>query len=145
MVLNLELDIGKLKRKINVDNDIDGPSRIPFGLRMAKMAMTKSNCKIKVGASLVSKGRIILGYNQQKSSPRAVQWYKYIDQSHAEFNLFARMIPPVKGIVSIFRQFANGQMALARPCPYCINMLKFYGIKTIRYTTSNDSWTEERL
>ena len=126
---------------------IDPISRkLPLGLRMAKLASNKSTCKIKMGASLISKaGRIILAHNKIKTSPKTLEWYRFANQSHAEFNLFARMTPPISGIVSVYRQFANGEIAMARPCNSCISMLLYYGIRVIIYTIPPNGYIKENI
>lgn len=128
---------------------IDPISRkLPLGLRLAKVGMRKSPYKIKVGACLVDKSKYIISWNQKKTCPsvKRIHGYKYDNMSHAEFNLFSHSheLKDVKGTVYVYRELADGSMALSRPCPFCINYLKKMGIKKICYTIYGD-FKEERI
>ncbi len=35
----------------------------------------------------------------------------------------------------VYREFANGKLALSKPCEHCLTLIKNYGIKIIWYTT----------
>jgi tRNA(Arg) A34 adenosine deaminase TadA len=125
---------------------MDGKIKMPFGLRMARDAFKRSAYDdIKVGASLINKSKIILAWNEKKTSP-AIQRLKYplYSNFHAEANLFGRMIAPVAGIVFVYRQKPSGMLAIARPCKYCMNVLRLYGIKKVCYTII-DGWQWERI
>lgn len=46
--------------------------------------------------------------------------------------------------VYIYREHANGELAMSRPCASCMVMLKRAGIKTVYYTTE-DGYAEEHI
>ena len=123
-------------------------SRLPLGLRLARMGMRKSPYKIKVGASLVDKTKYIISWNQKRTCPsvKRIHGYKYDNMSHAEFNLFSHSheLSKVKGTVFVYRELADGSLAMARPCQYCLNFLKSLGITKICYTVYGD-FKEERI
>jgi hypothetical protein len=112
-------------------------TKLPFGLRLAKVGMEKSTQKIRVGSSLLSKGQIVIAWNQVKTSVAALRHnYKWPDQSHAEFNLFSYTTIPgqIHGTVYVYRELANGELAIAKPCKACRDFLQWIGIKKIVYT-----------
>jgi deoxycytidylate deaminase len=115
--------------------------KLPFGMRMARVGMLKSAHKIKVGAALVSKGKIIVAWNMTKTSPAALRHnYRWADQAHAEFNLFSHTVVPgdTEGTVFVIRELADGSLATAKPCDKCREFLKFMGIKRIVYSMYNE-------
>lgn len=122
---------------------------LPFGLRLAKLGMRKSPYKIKVGASLIDKSKYIISWNQKKTCPsvKREHGYKYENMSHAEFNLFSHsneIIGKVKGTVYVYRELADGSLAMSRPCTSCLSYLKKLGIKKVVYTTYG-SFEEEKI
>jgi len=120
-------------------------SKLPFGLRMAKMAQEQSQYKIKVGAALVNGSKVIIAWNENKTSPAIVRLkYPWHSSLHAETNLFGHLAPPVKGYVYVYRAWQNGRLALARPCECCMVVLKLYGIKKCCYTIE-DGWQWEKI
>jgi hypothetical protein len=123
--------------------------KLPFGLRAAKLGMERANKSLdfRVGAALVSKGHVIIACNSYKTSPAIRRWYKYDDQSHAEWNLFSHTDENtrVKGVVYVYRELADGSFGLARPCKYCRMFLKSIGIRKVIYTGYGENITEERL
>lgn len=132
-------------------------NELPFGLRMAKIGSEKATGKWRIGASLVDKGRIIIAWNSLRTSPAHLQnGYRFPDQSHAEFNLFCRTsvrgnqitdispTPSSRGVVYVYRTDARGQLALARPCKFCLQFLSRAGIKNICYTIAN-GWQKEKI
>ena len=44
----------------------------------------------------------------------------------------------------VYREYANGNKAMARPCPACMKYIKEFGIKHICYSTA-DGIAEERI
>lgn len=46
--------------------------------------------------------------------------------------------------IYLYREHANGELALSRPCASCMVMLKRAGIKTVYYTTE-DGYAEENI
>lgn len=125
--------------------------KLPVGLRAAKIGMEKAdpNLEFRVGAALLYRGHILVAWNKSRTAPSAKKWYKYYEdgQSHAEWNLFSHGLleqVPIRGTVYIYRELADGSLALARPCSSCISFLKSVGIKTIVYTIY-DGWVKEKL
>lgn len=135
---------------------MDNNTNLCFGLRMAKIGATRSPLSIKMGACLLDRGRIIIASNKKRTSPTASKLYGWSSQAHAEFLLFARTtirgneiidispMPSSKGTIYVYRETADGNLALARPCKFCLQFLSRIGIKHIIYTT-HKSWKKERI
>lgn len=119
---------------------------IPFGLRLARIGSLKSTAKIPMGAALVDKSRLVIGWNRSKSSPAVPLWgFNDYDSIHAELSLFANgLVPGPKAKVYIFRATKDGELAPARPCKQCIKFLSTMGVKTIVYSIK-DGWVMEKL
>ena len=128
---------------------IDGPRSIVFGFRMARIGAKRATGKIKMGAALVDHGLVVVSSNMIRTSPhvKRVHGYRFENSSHCEWRLFSYTgsVPKkVTGTVFVYREFANGELAEARPCLYCRNYLSRLGIKRVYYTTNN-SYKEERI
>jgi hypothetical protein len=136
--------------KPRIKKNLLEPKKLPFGLRLAKEGSKRSNCTMKIGAALVNHEKILISWNTLVSSPAILyHGYRFPNQNHAEFGLFSfthnREIVKVKGKIFVYREFADGQPALARPCYNCRDFLKnVMGIKTVVYTT-DFGWTKEKL
>lgn len=128
----------------------DGPnSNLMFGLRMAREGARRSDFKIKIGAALVNKGLILVAHNSTKTQPAVLyHGYQFPNQSHAEFQLFnhttRNVFKRTKGICYVYREHADGKLALAKPCASCLAYLDWMGIRTIIHTVY-DGWERIRL
>jgi len=111
------------------------------------MERAKKDLDFRVGAALISQGTIVIACNKYRTSPAIRRWYKYEDQSHAEWNLFSHTDAntKVKGIVYIYRELKDGTFGLARPCQYCRKFLKAIGIKQVVYTGYQANIIKEKL
>lgn len=97
-----------------------------------------------------------IGWNVVKENPIQKQYNKYreFDVDVARNSLHAEMMSIVRakkmdidfGRASIFvyREYKNGELAIAKPCPACMNAIRDIGIKDIYYT-GNGSYIHERL
>jgi deoxycytidylate deaminase len=108
-------------------------------LRFFKLAQTlskKSKSYPQVGCVIVKKNKVVgLGFNDRsKTHPRA----KNIGQKlHAELHaLIGVPIEDLKGSsVYVFREYADGSLAMAKPCSACHAALVVAGVKKVFYTT----------
>ena len=115
--------------------------------RMAYLAALNSNSRMRVGCVISTGGRILAsGCNNMSKSNAFVRKYSSLKKTHAEvralmnlrFNVDKRCIP------HICRVLRNGKVAMARPCPICMDIMKFSGIKKICYTIDSfPYWKEE--
>ena len=135
---------------------------IERGFKLAKNASTFSDRKIKIGAVLMYKSKVIsVGYNTTKSSPiqKMYNVYRNIDGReydvekrangiHAEIMALQHATRSFKGDLSkcsifVYSEKKDGTTRLTRPCMGCSKMLKDLGVKNIYYTTNN-GWQYER-
>lgn len=102
----------------------------------------------KIGAVVVYKGKVIsIGRNMVKTHPLQSKYDgyrldpKYIPVStHAETNALSKIIERddivwSKCSIYIYREVRNGQVAMARPCNSCMQLMKDLGIINVYYTT----------
>lgn len=58
---------------------------------------------------------------------------------HAEVLALLRCKEQVPTKVTVERYNQDGEMALAKPCPICMEAMKLWGVKQVEYT-SKDGW-----
>lgn len=118
-----------------------------------------SYARLKVVSFLVYKGKVIgFGVNSEKTSP--MQYYyriktplqeieNFLDKEHAEINSLRRTylgdFNPKYIEAVIISKRKNGNYRLARPCCVCMRALQDMGIKTIYYTTNENTIKKERI
>lgn len=116
-------------------------------LRLARNAAKQSTYRVKVGCVIALHGKpVAVGWNVVKTHPR------YTANSH-RLTIHAEVRAVINagcdldgGIAYIYRETANGNPALCRPCALCYNILQEAGIKTICYTTDSlPYWRKEKL
>lgn len=112
---------------------------IPSYFREAKKARASSDHpKFKVGACLLYKGRVVsIGFNQILKSHPLTRMFNEHQTIHAEVSAIVRC--KNKDILKdctmvVYREGALGNLALAKPCPTCRKILKFFKIRSIAYT-----------
>lgn len=89
----------------------------------------------KIGAVLVRKNRAInTGFNKIKTHTHSNSKYKSI---HAEFDCIFGLTPKElkSTILYLYRETKNGDMALAKPCEFCDQLLRNFGVGKVIYTT----------
>lgn len=114
--------------------------------------------KIKIGAVAVYRHRIIsTGYNTYRTCPLQKKYNKYRfteetcnHSEHAEVScikpLMARKdIDFSRVSLYIYREYKDGTLALSRPCPSCMALIKDLGIRQIYYTNHGGYSYEEIL
>lgn len=105
---------------------------------LARKISKSSDYKFKIGAVLVKKNKILsFGYNKpHKTHPRSPHPYKTI---HAELDCILNLKEKdIKNSeIYIYREHANGRLANAKPCSYCLSLLKSLSIKVIYFTNDN--------
>ena len=109
--------------------------------------------RIKIGAIIVYKKEILsAGVNVKKSHPLQKKYNhlrfecqpEYHHYLHAEIRaiLNADREDLSGASLYVFREDRKGNLALSRPCPACMEVIKNHGIKKIFYTTK-DGYCEE--
>jgi deoxycytidylate deaminase len=115
---------------------------LPNPIKKARKESRKSDhTKHKLGASIVKNGKIISsGFNHhRKTNPqiKAIGGCE-LKTVHAEMDSIFKLKNKelLKGsTVAVYREKKDGSLGCARPCPICMNFLRFYGVKKIIYTT----------
>lgn len=101
-----------------------------------------------IGCVVTDGHRIISsGFNSSKTHPLQKKYNRErftedtIHSLHAEISA---LLPLIKENIDFskvelytYRMFANGQLAMSRPCPSCMALIKELGIKKIFYTTED--------
>ena len=135
---------------------------IERGFKLAKNASTFSDCKIKIGAVIMYKSKVIsVGYNTTKSNPIQKAYNVYRNANgreydverqnnglHAEIMALQHATRSFKGDLSkcsifVYSKRKDGNTRLTKPCRGCSKRLEELGIKNIYYTTDN-GWQYER-
>ena len=113
---------------------------------LAKNVSKYSTMDKKLGAVIVRKKPISIGFNVDKSHPvlNGLSW-----TTHAECKAFynAGWFGNTIGCsIYVYREHADGTPAMARPCSNCIGLLTSAGIKKMYYTTNEHPyWKCENL
>ena len=123
--------------------------KLPSWFRQAKSASKLSDhTHYQMGACIVYKGRVIsVGTNQRFKSHSLTRMYNEHQTIHSEVASIIRLknkkiLKDCKMVV--YRENALGGLAMARPCPTCLKILKFFNISRIAYTTDG-GYAEEIL
>lgn len=123
----------------------------------AKSISELSDHRCKLGCVIVDGHRIISSGHNSKTKFHRIQseldnkffpGYENKGPVHAEVSA---LIPLIKRRVDlsgttlyVYRENKDGKLAMSRPCPRCMQLIKEQGIKKICYTT-NDGYVDERI
>jgi hypothetical protein len=134
--------------------------RTKRGIESACRASKESEFpRYHLGAALYYKGVLLAtGCNSTKTSPlqKRLNAEREFDPNqsgvvnslHAEIRALSKVkyldIDFGKLTLYVYREYANGNKAMARPCPACMKYIKELGIKHICYSTA-DGIAEERI
>ena len=102
--------------------------------------------RIKIGAIVVQKNRIIsTGYNKVKTHPLQKEYNHNCEYDidlatnfiHAEIDALKNIsyMDLSSACIYIFRMNAHGKLAMCRPCPACMSLIRDCKIKHVYYTT----------
>ena len=112
--------------------------------------------KVKIGCCAVYKHKIISsGCNSTKTNPiqKRLNAYRFDADTpatiHAELSCLLQLINRRDIDFSdvslyIYREYKNGRLALSKPCPSCMALIRELGIRRIYYS-GNDSYISEEL
>lgn len=112
--------------------------------------------RYQISAVIFDKRKVIsTGTNMRKTAPVQCFYNKYRKiqclrgWSHAEINALGRLkrlgtkVDPKNLAILVYREYKNGVVALARPCPACEQALRDFGITDIYYTGDNSMCYEK--
>jgi len=98
----------------------------------------------KLGAVVVRRNAILgIGFNKTKTHPKAKTRFKTI---HAEMAaILNTQTEDLTGCsIYVYRETKDGKPALAKPCEYCLELIRQVGIKHIYYSDT-DGFKYERI
>ncbi|WP_432020995.1 hypothetical protein [Streptomyces sp. 1222.5] len=102
-------------------------------MRIAVMNALRSQCKFRVGAVIVSSGRVM------GASPNLRRNSSLIDHNnatfHAEEAAIRRTSNAAGASIFVARVGSQGKTLLAKPCLDCQTVLASHGVKVAYYTT----------
>ena len=135
--------------------DISKTERAYFNA--AKSISMLSDHRCRLGCVVVDRHRIISSGHNSKTKFHRIQseidnkyfpGYENKGPVHAEVSA---LIPLIKRRMDlsgttlyVYRENRDGDLAMSRPCPRCLSLIKEQGIKKICYTT-NDGYASERI
>ena len=114
----------------------------PSILNRAIHEAEKSTHHFRVGAVIFQKKIIISsGHNYRLKSIKNhhPMFRKRKNSVHAEVDAIIRAKTNLKGSsILVIRLSANGELALSKPCEYCMTYIEHVGIRDIYYSITND-------
>lgn len=116
---------------------------LPRGLRKAAKFFQRQPHKKKLMVSVFIQGSTIrYATNLMKTSPQSSARNNF---QHCEFVVLSGIPDPSKGKLFIYRERQDNKLpAMARPCHYCLQMLREKGVSRVWYSTDN-GWAKEKI
>jgi deoxycytidylate deaminase len=107
-------------------------------LRQAtKQAFNSNHHRFRLGAIVVKSGRVLShGINIPKKSPITPP---YRESIHAEVNAIRNAKNPSGATLYVARLSATDELAIAKPCEYCVEHMIENGIQRVVYSVSNNN------
>ena len=108
-----------------------------------------SNHRFRVGA-VITKGRRVIGVgcNKIKTHPKQRNQYtgEMGERIHAELSSIINAGRSLRGcVIYIARIKKNGDLAMARPCEFCMDHIEEAGIKKIVFSNESGEIEEEKI
>lgn len=104
----------------------------------AKVESLKSEYSQKVGAVITSGNKIISkACNELRYCSTGIRYTPWENSIHAERNACRKVTKDkLKGCyIFVYRELSNGELALAKPCDGCMELIIDMGIKRVYYTS----------
>ena len=140
---------------MDVDPSLTKRERAYFN--SAKSISELSDHRCRLGCVVVDGHRIISSGHNSKTKFHRIQseldnkffpGYENKGPVHAEVSalipLIKRRVDLTGTTLYVYRENKDGKLAMSRPCPRCMELIKEQGIKRICYTT-NDGYVNERI
>jgi deoxycytidylate deaminase len=113
---------------------------LPSLFRQAIVASRFSDHVVKMGACVVVKGRVIsTGFNQRFKTHPLIKKFHEHQTIHAEVSAILRTKNKdllKDSIMVVYRERRDTKNpVLAKPCPTCQEIMKFFGVWKVIYTT----------
>ena len=104
--------------------------------KLAQAISKKSSSNPRVGCVIVKKNKVVgLGFNNRnKTHPKAKNiGHRIHAELHAIIGVSADDLHGAH--VYVFREYADGELAMTKPCACCQAVLESAGVKKVFYTT----------
>lgn len=115
-----------------------------FITKLKEIRTTSCHHQHRLSAIILRKGIVLSSAtNSLKTDPKSP--HKFLS-SHAEYGACKKIRNKnllIGATIMIYRENADGNLALARPCESCYSFLKKTGIKYMVYSTQNGFTTEK--
>lgn len=123
----------------SLQNIIKAKIKIMDKFRLAKLISKESTHFPQIGAVIYKGNRVIsLGFNKIKSHPKLANEDRFFSL-HAEMSAILNAKQNLKGCtIYVYREYQDGDPALAKPCKHCMPNLIEAGISKVYYTDNND-------
>lgn len=106
-----------------------------FLRQAAKQAFYSNHHRFRLGAIVVKSGRVLSqGINIPKKSPNTPP---YRESIHAEVSAIKNAKNPDGATIYVARLSASDDMAVAKPCEYCVEHMLENGITRVVFSVSN--------
>lgn len=115
--------------------------------RAISAAHLATHAKWRLGSVIVRGGSILgVGYNRSRNDPTVIEDEKYFECStHAEVSAIKSTKNAKGAKLFVARLTPADNLALAKPCPRCLQAIKEAGIKKIYYTSSDGTWVIKKV
>lgn len=113
-----------------------GIEELPWGLKLCRKAFCKDRHRKKVVAAYIEGNSIVIESNINKTHPEANRLGHRMDHIHAELNVLKNIEDASRGVLYVYRETADGNLALSRPCEFCLKLLKEKNVRKVVYTTA---------
>lgn len=111
---------------------------LPSLFKLTRSLSRHSTGRHKIGCIILDHGKPVSGgFNKPKTHPK---WnYPNKLSIHAEVSaiLSSGKNYMKNSVAIVYRERANGLPAMARPCKYCMRMLREFGVKKVIYSTNS--------
>jgi dCMP deaminase len=106
--------------------------------RLAKLISKESEHFPQIGAVIYKGNKVVsLGFNKIKSHPILANEDRFYSL-HAEMSAMLNAKQDLKGCtIYVYREYQNGDPALAKPCKHCMPTLIDAGISKVYFTDGN--------
>lgn len=114
---------------------------------MAIKEASKSTHKFALGSCIIKKGKVVsVGHNKTNSHNKR-KGAKWSNSIHAEEDAINNAPPSLlkRATLIVVRVVSNGDWALAKPCPYCMEYIKQVGISRVIYTTARNTMIADKI
>jgi len=95
------------------------------------------------------KSPIRIGVNSKKTHPAARRQYscgpRFVHHLHAEMHALLNTDTTKNDVLEVMRWTKDGQRTMSKPCEHCMKVIRASGIKRVRYTDWDGTWTEMNL